>query len=69
MLKKILKRKKLGFLISHLGPKCFLTGFCPEKNWCPKILSKVRGYNDEIHAQVHQKLEKDFKNNLRKMAE
>lgn len=69
MLKKIFKSKKLSFLNSHLGPKCFLTGFCPEKNWCPKILGKVRGYNDKAHAQVHQKLEEDFENNLRKISE
>lgn len=67
-IKKILRRKKLGWLSKYLVPKCHLCGFCPEKKFCAKILKAVRPYTLKIHRQKQKELEKRFRQRLIKIA-
>lgn len=59
-MKKILKRKKLGWLGKYLVPKCHLCRFCPEKTFCAKIKKAVPEYNQKLHQKSQKDLEKRF---------
>lgn len=63
-MKKILKKQRLSWLASHLVPKCYLTGFCPEEKFCGKIKLFNKNYNDKIHQKMLRILDKKFKDNL-----
>jgi len=66
-MRKILKKKKLGWLGKYLVPKCHLCGFCPEKNFCGKILKVVPDYNQKCHQQSQKELEKRFQKVLTRL--
>lgn len=62
---KLLKKKKLGSLAKQIVPKCHLTGFCPEENFCGQIKLFNKKYNQNLHKKMHRGLEKRFDKNLK----
>ncbi|HTX86963.1 MAG TPA: FAD-dependent thymidylate synthase [Candidatus Nanoarchaeia archaeon] len=66
MIKMKLKDEKMDWLGWHIGPKCFHTGFCPEKNSCGIVKKEVKFYDDKFHEEVKNNLEDRFENNLNK---
>ena len=63
-IKKILRKKGLGWLNKYIVPKCHICGFCPEKNFCGKIKRAVPDYDQKMHQQKQKELEKRFKKKL-----
>jgi len=59
-LKKILRKKKLFWLARYVVPKCYFIGFCPEKEFCGKILKVVKNYCLKTHQKRQEELEKKF---------
>ncbi len=63
---KKLEKMDLGWLIWHIEPKCFNTGFCPEKNSCWIIKKAVKFYDEQVHEEVKNNLEGLFEKELNK---
>ncbi len=57
LIKKEFEKRKIKALSELLGPKCFLLGFCPEKNWCPLIKKVNKNYNHHFHQEMFKTLE------------
>jgi len=66
-IKKILQQKNMGWLGKYIAPKCHLIGFCPEKNFCSKILKTAPGYNLKAHRAQHAGLKRRFQERLKKI--
>jgi len=64
-IKKAFKEKKVDFLNKFIGPKCHITGFCPEEKSCGLILPAVKNYNEKFHQEMKEELKKQFENNLK----
>ncbi len=56
----------LGWLNWHIEPKCYNTGFCPEKSSCWIIKKAVKFYDDNFHEEVKNDLEGIFEKELEK---
>lgn len=67
-MKRVLKEEGLGWLGKYIVPKCHICGFCPEKNFCSKIKKAVPSYDQKIHQKMIRKLERRFKESLKKIA-
>ncbi len=50
----------LDWLNWHIEPKCYSTGFCPEKDSCWLIKKDVKYYDEVVHEEVKNNLEKKF---------
>ena len=57
-IKKLLKKKKLGWLAEHIVPKCEIVGFCPEEKSCGRIKQAVKDYSDDFHKKMMKDLER-----------
>jgi Thymidylate synthase complementing protein len=55
-----LTKNKLSWLNWHIEPKCYATGFCPEKNSCWIIKKAVKNYDEKFHEELKEHLEKLF---------
>jgi hypothetical protein len=66
-IKKILIQKKLNWLAEHIVPKCQVVGFCLEEKFCPLIKGLVPNYNEKLHQEMKQDLEKKFQKNIKKL--
>lgn len=64
-MRKLLRKKKLGWLAEHIVPKCATVGFCLEQKTCGKIKQAVKNYSDEFHQEMMKSLERRFKKNKR----
>ncbi|MFA5247820.1 MAG: FAD-dependent thymidylate synthase [Patescibacteria group bacterium] len=61
-----LKTMDLDWLNWHIEPKCFNTGFCPEKNSCWIIKKAVKNYDEQFHEDMKNNLEEKFEKELNK---
>lgn len=61
-----LESMDLGWLNWHIEPKCFNTGFCPEKNCCWIIKKAVKFYDENAHEEIKNELEGLFEEELNK---
>ncbi len=59
-IKGILKKNNLDFLAKHISPKCYATGFCPEREKCRIINSLVPYYDEKLHNEMTDFLNKEF---------
>lgn len=57
-IKKVLRKKKLPELAELLAPKCYSTGFCPEREFCGKIKGLVKFYDQDFHDRMTKELRK-----------
>ena len=48
--------KKIPELAKFIKPKCWLSCFCPEKNYCSAITELFPGYKVEIHEALNENL-------------
>ncbi|MBZ1345025.1 MAG: FAD-dependent thymidylate synthase, partial [Candidatus Nealsonbacteria bacterium] len=64
-IKKALVKRGYGWLNNFIGPKCQITGFCPEEKSCPMILSSVKNYNEKFHQEMKEELKRLFQENLK----
>ncbi|MBI4837426.1 MAG: FAD-dependent thymidylate synthase [Candidatus Portnoybacteria bacterium] len=67
MIKNLLKEKGLGYLASHLVPKCQAVGFCLEETPCGMVQALVEGYDDKFHQEMHGDLEDRFQEKLKEI--
>jgi thymidylate synthase ThyX len=54
----------LDYLNWHIEPKCYTTGFCPEKNCCWLIKKAVKYYDETVHEEIKNNIEELFENKL-----
>ncbi len=60
-IKKVLRKKKLPELADLITPKCYATGFCPEREFCGKIKGLVKFYDQDFHDKIMKELRKGLK--------
>ena len=60
LIRKLLKKKGLEDLLSLIAPKCHLAGFCSEQKFCGKIKALIPYYNEGLHREMKNELEKKF---------
>jgi hypothetical protein len=66
-LKIAFKKRGLDFLNKFIGPKCQITGFCPEYKSCGLILPVVKKYNERFHQEMQEELKNLLEENLKKL--
>jgi thymidylate synthase ThyX len=63
-IKKELTKLGLDYLNWHIEPKCYNTGFCPEKNCCWLIKKVVKNYDETFHEEIKNTIEALFEEKL-----
>jgi len=66
-IKKLLSQKGLKWLAEEIIPKCHAVGFCLEEKPCAMIKTLVPNYNEKLHQEMMEDLEKKFQENLKKL--
>lgn len=62
-IKAELTKLGLDWINWHIEPKCYTTGFCPEKNCCWIIKKAIKEYDETYHEEMKNHLEELFEKN------